>query len=147
MGILDKLPWRKKEDDFDFSKDLGGDLGDAGGFGQSGMGQNSQFGNQDPLGPSFAPDPSMESPQMGQQPSQQRSYNYPGSAPVPGQNRQAYQEYDEAPSRDVELILAKLDAIKAELDSVHQRVRKLEQIADGSQSSPQSRAPSPKYNW
>jgi hypothetical protein len=82
-----------------------------------------------------------------QQPSttQQNTFNhdvfayqqYPQSTPFPGSAHQVQQEqfvepvHDQAVHpRDVELILAKLDAIKSELDSLHQRVRKLEQIAD-----------------
>lgn len=64
--------------------------------------------------------------QNNQYPTQQPSF--PGQNQQQSYNNQVYE--DVAPSRDVELILAKLDAIKAELDSVHQRVRKLEAAHD-----------------
>ncbi len=76
------------------------------------------------MGPTFAPDPTEK----------RSTPPYPGAAPIPGQNRAVPQEehesYEEAPSRDIQLILAKLDAIKAELDSLHQRVRKIESTSD-----------------
>lgn len=62
-----------------------------------------------------------------QYPTQQPQF--PGNQQPAYPNTPQYHE-DVAPSRDVELILAKLDAIKAELDSVHQRVRKLESAHD-----------------
>ncbi len=36
-------------------------------------------------------------------------------------------------AKDLQLIIAKLDAIKSELDSLHQRVQKIERIADAEQ--------------
>jgi len=86
------------------------------------------FGAQDPMSSSFAPDPSVQS-----------NAAYPAAAPFPGQNRTLprEEEYEVHPEvhadtsrRDTELILAKLDAIKAELDSLHQRVRKIESVTD-----------------
>lgn len=53
-------------------------------------------------------------------------------------SQESYPE-DEHRSRDMELVLAKLDAVKAELDSVHQRIRKIEQSTDSRTTR--------KYNW
>ncbi len=55
----------------------------------------------------------------------------------PIQDTRSQESYSEHRSRDMELVLAKLDAIKAELDSVHQRIRKIEQSTDTHK----------KYNW
>ena len=64
----------------------------------------------------------------------QQFQQYPTAAPFPGTQRQEqYVEQEAIHPRDIELILAKLDAIKSELDAIHQRVRKLEQVADNQQ--------------
>lgn len=39
--------------------------------------------------------------------------------------------------KDLQLILAKLDALKSELDSVHQRIQKIERIADEDRAAAQ----------
>ncbi|MBR9703378.1 hypothetical protein GOV10_05035, partial [Candidatus Woesearchaeota archaeon] len=112
--------------------------------------QPSSFG--DPMGSSFQADPS-----LGQSNPSATQSAYPSAAvPIPGQNRGmpvgAPGHYDdEAPSRDVELILAKLDAIKAELDSVHQRVKKLEASSDAQQQQQTQQQTNDqvhqKYGW
>lgn len=80
--------------------------------------------------------PSFSDPAFNPQPFAQQ--NYPQSTPFPGRPPpqaafQPVQEQHEAPAihpRDVELILAKLDAIKSEMDALHQRVRKIEQATE-----------------
>lgn len=150
MGFFGKLLGKEDRDDsFDLGKDhfandsgttgqgtgMGADPLSGQGMGMSGADPLSESASQpssfgDPMGSSFQADPSLQS---NPPPTQSA---YPSAAvPIPGQNRgmlgDAHSHYDDdAPSRDVELILAKLDAIKAELDSVHQRVKKLEAASD-----------------
>jgi hypothetical protein len=64
---------------------------------------------------------------------QQQSQSYPASTPFPGTAQsvpQHYEEKDPVHPRDIELILAKLDAIKSEMDALHQRIRKIEQATE-----------------
>lgn len=72
----------------------------------------------------------------------QRSAQYPVGVPFPGSTPQPAQppQQWEAPmqqeasvgltGREVELILAKLDAIRSEIDALHQRVRRIEQATE-----------------
>ena len=121
MGILNKLRFWKKKDEFNFpdldnefnkgfegmkdpTSGLGGtpDLGD-------GMNQN----NQD----LFVQGPQFRSEAMGSQQSrlQQRSLQggYPGSIPL---------------QKDLELLSSKLDAIKALVDHINQRLENIERM-------------------
>ena len=161
VGFFGKV-FGKKEDDFGASDDI---------FKSAPldpMKNDDPFAHHDPLAPGS--DPHAPNAFAGQEMPHLSTPQYPGGSPVPGtagyrqtpggypaqqpypqqqfpQAQQVppgqYGDYDE--SRDVELILAKLDAIKAELDSVHQRVRKLEQFVDA-QQSPGSSAQK-KYAW
>ena len=72
--------------------------------------QQTQQSFSNPMGASFAPDPTHNMHDVNDAHSQ-----------------------DYGRDRDIELILAKLDAIKAELDSVHQRIRKIEQTTEPQQ--------------
>ncbi len=111
---FDKLKFWKKDDDLGFSSD--NDLG----LSDSGVPSYSSESEHDPMShPDF------------QQPQQQ----YPEPASFPGQQQpEQYDVHEQAiGSRDVELILAKLDMIKSELDSLHQRVRKIEQATETQQ--------------
>ena len=132
MGVLDRVKFWKRDDP---GRDLSYDLG----------AQN--FGTQDPnqqLG-QFNPDPmpgSSHGTQFPDQGGQEQSASpdrypmpqYPASVPFPGSQQVSPQAREEAiHPRDVELILAKLDAIKSELDALHQRVRKIEQTSDQDQ--------------
>lgn len=135
MPFFDKLMfWKKKEEPFGTDFGMGRDAG-LGGIGQdaglglhdSGMGSDfglptqTQFPQQQPFQQSF------------QQPAQQQ-YNYP-----------SYQQYPstpmmpEQPSRhdivgkDIEIVSSKLDALRAILESVNQRLMSLERIAYGDQ--------------
>jgi hypothetical protein len=64
---------------------------------------------------------------------------YPASQPFPGTGPQAVpEERETVHPRDIELVLAKLDAIKSELDALHQRVRRIEERSDASSQSTQA---------
>lgn len=48
--------------------------------------------------------------------------------------------------KDLQIVIAKLDAIKSELDSLHQRVQKIERIADADQEAARKKAQQ-QYRW
>jgi hypothetical protein len=135
VAFLDKVKFWKKDD---FTLDMGKpadqppqyDLG-AQRF------ENPQY---DPLAP--------QQEQFGHEAQGSPSYQqYPVNSSFPGAAQVRHTETMPTPvpeqvgmvrdqavhPRDVELILAKLDAIKSEMDALHQRVRKIEQGMDNSQ--------------
>ena len=122
MGFFNKLAFWKKRDDLDnlgkelgLDKDLGLDLG--------------------------GPSPDLG---MGIEPSQQQPYQkYPslqqsGFQPQPSFQSQAfqqpsYQNDNYIASKNLEVISSKLDALRASLESVNQRLANIEAIARGEQ--------------
>jgi len=144
VGVFDKVKFWKKDDDFGVPGSDGPqyDLG--------APGRDDPLSHQDPLAANdpLAPDPSAGFPQ--QYPSYPQSTPFPGSAnpqrQVPQeqypQQDQGYgqdhtPEHHGVQQRDVELILAKLDGLKSELDALHQRVKKIEQATDTQASAQQ----------
>jgi hypothetical protein len=126
--VLDKLKFWKKQDDL-FSEPNPSVLGNESSSsfsdpygGSSTQSSQDQLSSQDPYGSVEQQDP------YGSTSEQQ----YPGHSPFPGQEpmqqQHVVQESSFGDGRDVELILAKLDMIKSELDSLHQRVRRIEQL-------------------
>ncbi|MBR9700811.1 hypothetical protein GOV11_03015 [Candidatus Woesearchaeota archaeon] len=139
---LDKLKFWKKDEDLD----LGGDPFSSGtppmsmdGLGQPdtlGTTQNDPFqASLDRINQGMGGQPYSES--LGSasfdQPFQDQQEQYPGHAPIPG-SEQVHEPEPVGRDKDTELILAKLDMIKSELDSLHQRVRKIEQATEKKQS-------------
>lgn len=133
--MLDKLKfWKRDSDEFGVGDDWS--AGNPSGGSDDWTNPGQQFPEKE--GPA---EPSPE------QSYQQRSYPdhtpFPGQQPAaPGYGQDNYAESSRDPpretgsqlqNRDVELILAKLDMIKSELDSLHQRVRKIEQGTEGKQ--------------
>jgi hypothetical protein len=116
VGLLDKLQFWKK-DDFTPSYDAPPDLPPE---------SHDVLQTPDPMRDQFTP--------ATNDPFTSASPQYPQPAAFPGTgSRQPQQSQYEEPSvhpRDVELILAKLDAIKSEMDALHQRVRKIEQSVE-----------------
>lgn len=126
MGIFGKLAFWKKKDDLGLDKDFGKDLGIDKDFGMD-MGQ----------GPS--PDLGMD---LGQQPMQkypsfqQSSFqpNFPSQPSFqPQQSFQPSSNDSYIASKNLEVISSKLDALKASLDNVSQRLASIEAIARGEQ--------------
>ena len=125
--------------------------------------------NPDPLIPSNDPFSSPAAsqqqnfgvpPQQGGMPPMNFDINNPDINAQTGTPRPREREYSSAlPSqapasmlsgsseKDLQLILAKLDAIKSELDSLHQRVRKIEQIAEADQQAAQGSARPSYGRW
>ncbi len=144
MGFLDKLAFWKKDslDDFgggDFGMDpgkgLGGDLGMQQGLGQD-LSQPPSMGS-DPLGlpPSQGmPDPSnfrgvqdsQARDQMNMSLGQQMRQAPPGFSSAPPSTPQFQEVTPGSSSHELEIIAAKLDAIKATMDALNQRMANLE---------------------
>lgn len=133
MGILDKVMFWKKKDEF---SDIG--LGDkdnlafgnefgqpAPGTNPPGLGANPGLDQNQGLGQ----DPGMQ-PGLGQQPPQSMPQpSMPSfSAPPP---QQSYDPVKDMTSKNLEIISSKLDAIRASLDNLNQRLGNLEAIARG----------------
>lgn len=118
--MFDKLKFWKKDDDFSMGEDF-----------SAPKGMPEEFNTAEP---SFSQH-STEEPSFSQQP----SYDHFDKGPLPGTEQYAWkhQEQEQAAPKDreMELILAKLDAIKSELDSMHQRIRNIEQQADKSKQN------------
>ena len=122
MGILSRLAGKKKDE-----------------LGLSDMGQDysqqppmTPMNYGDPLG---SPDPNYGMPQNPGIPTGNLSPEAMGFERIP----QGAQSYPSQPQtvgeinvgKDLEIISAKLDAIKAELDAMNQRLKKIERIAEG----------------
>lgn len=142
MGFFDKLMFWKKNDDLG-DIGLSGPKGLGSELGPDGLGSLSQgsfdnnfgmppYGGSDPF--SVQQSPIQQQPMQSQQPSfsQQPRQLY---QEAPYQQRDAYG----STSKDYEIISSKLDAIKANLESINQRLANIEAIARGSQEQPQQR--------
>lgn len=133
MGILGKLAFWKKKDDFgDIGKELGLDK-DIG----SGMSPDLGLGldtNSPEAYPSI------------QQPSQ---YSPPQMHPVQGFQQQGYPQYAQPQSsyqdqnyitaKNLEVISSKLDALRATMEAISQRLANLENMARGEQEQSKRR--------
>lgn len=124
MSILGKLAfWKKKDDLEDLGKDLGfeKDLGmDMGPSPDLGMGLNPNQG--------MNPSPSFQKYPSYSQPSFQPSFQQPSF-----QSQSPASNDNYINSKNLEVISSKLDALKASLDSINQRLSTIETIARGEQ--------------
>ena len=129
MGILDKVMFWKKKDDFAdlglgsnkdmaFGDDFGMDQGMA--QQQPGLGQQPDMGFSNPSMPS--------SPSMPPAPQMQ-----PPSAAQFGQAPRYDSPQQDMTSKNIEVISSKIDALRANLESINQRLANLEAIARGEQ--------------
>ena len=130
MGILGKLAFWKKKDEFgDISKDLG-------------LGKDSGLGEMSPdlgLGlETTRPDmyPSYQQPSQPQPPIQQ---SFPPFQQQPYGASSMYNDQNYVTSKNIEVISSKLDALRATLDSVNQRLANIEAIARGEQEDKRRR--------
>lgn len=135
MAILDKLLfWRKKEE-----FDLGG-LGPLPGEEKAMPGAAPPFGKElgplpglpeeptPPPTPTPGPAPLHEIPEEPTGPAFGAPPGPPPTAPPPG-----YMPPPQITSRDIELLSAKLDAIRATLENINQRLINIERIAKRSE--------------
>lgn len=129
MGVLGKLMFWKKKDDFE---DLG--LGDKPGQGMD-LGLGPDLGSEPSMGQDLGmPSPSMNPSQpmnTQQQPFQQSPSFGPPQSPQPNFNPPAQNTGDYTTNKNLEVISSKLDALKAAMESINQRLSNLEGIARG----------------
>lgn len=134
FGVFAKvLPWKKKDD-----LALGDNMG-LGGFGSPGAGMqgmqgpgfggmpyDQQFGSMGNLGMGGLPQPQYSQPQ---QPG-----GFPGGAPQ-AEAFQRNQDYERsyAAGKEIEIVSAKLDAIKAALETLSQRLASIERYVQAEQ--------------
>lgn len=106
MGLLDKLKFWKKEDefDFDFDKKVDQEMGKSpSGSADLGLGGEKSFFDHEESKPLSSP-------------LEETGASFPGAAKMPASGS----------NRDLELINSKLDTIKAILNSLDQRIASLE---------------------
>lgn len=131
MGILDKVMFWKKHDDF---SDLGLDKGfgkDNLAFGDDfGAGQQQGYGQQSPYPQPFPQQPQFTPPSFSQQSFQQPSFQQP--------SYQSYGQQDMA-AKNLEIISSKLDALRASIESLNQRLANLEALARGEEDTSRRR--------
>jgi hypothetical protein len=133
MSIFGKIFGRKKDDlglgdlgNLDINPDPNQPLGSPdGNYGaQQTMDYGGGYGN-----------PAAGNPQGGFSPESMGFERVPqGAQAYPMQQQQSIG--DITLGKDLELISAKLDAIKAEIDAMSQRLKRLERIAEGENSTP-----------
>ena len=141
MGILDKVMFWKKKDEF-ADMGLGGkdNLAFGDGCGQGGLpGQNAAPGaglGPDVGGRGFG-SYSQQYPQPQGFPQQQSFSPQPSfSQPYP---QPSYSPQQEVESKNLEIISSKLDALRASIESLNQRLANLEAIARGDEESSRRR--------
>jgi hypothetical protein len=124
MGFLDKIMFWKKNDSIDLNASL--DLGPDPLAGQNlGMGMNASMGQEQT--PSYGNYPSahtFDDSQFGSNP-QFTVRDVPRQEPFSPQNYAA--------EKNLEVISSKLDALKAGMESINQRLANIERIAQGEQ--------------
>jgi hypothetical protein len=129
VGILDRLRGKKKDDDLGLGMDpaMGG-----GDYGGGAPGYGDPMGSPD-MGYGMPPQDPMAQPLQpaGYSPEAMGFERVPPGTPSYPQPGQSQSISDINLGKDMELISAKLDAIKAELDSINQRLKRIERIAEG----------------
>jgi len=139
MGFFSKLNPFKKKDDFD---DLGKDLDMGKDFGKD-FGMDMNQGPSPDLGAGldmpqtqqpFQKYPSFQGQQNFSPQMQQPSYQPPFQPSYPNAASDPY-----IASKNLEVISSKLDALKASLDALNQRVANIESIARGEQEDKRRR--------
>ena len=136
MGFFSKLNPFKKKDDFD---DLGKDLDLGKDFGMDmNQGPSPDLGaGLEPLSSgqqTFQKYPSFQGQQNFSSPSYPQPYQQPVQPSYPSAANDPY-----IASKNLEIISSKLDALKASIDALNQRVANIESIARGEQEDQRRR--------
>lgn len=121
MSFLDRLQFWRKHDEYSFDTGLPPDLGTATPSGTNFDSNPNPSGGLPEIGESYDKSPSFDKPSSFEKPSYGTPLGFERNnnpAPVQGSNR------------DLEIISLKLDAIKAELDAVNQRLVRVEKLAE-----------------
>ncbi len=128
MGVMDRLKFWKKDDSFGapLNKDAFADLG------KDSLQENFEIGGDADQGP------------FGRQP-EQHPLDDPvsasqilrrGTVQEQPQMSGGYGSRQDLISKDIEVVSAKLDALRSTLDSMNQRIANIERIAEKEQSRP-----------
>ena len=120
--MLDKLKFWKKDDDLRFEDSS---LSKEPGLSSDPAQQPHDFNPSDPMS-----SPIPQTAALGQQPFAATPGQQPFSSPAPFPQQQPAND-----SRELELVVAKLDALKVTLESINQRLTTLERIAQQSDDS------------
>ena len=131
MAFFDKLAfWKKKDDLDDLGKDLGIDKDLGLDFTSAGPSPDLGIGlEQTPQQP-LQKYPSFQQSGFQQQPSYQ---------PQPSFQQPSYQNDSYIASKNLEVISSKLDALRATMESINQRLANIEAIARGEQEDTRKR--------
>lgn len=129
MGLLNKLMFWKKEDDFDFDGDIDKNLTSSGLPPMDDLGLNSKpegINERSPFDPpqTYPEEPTSAFPTPG---TAAQTPGPVGLTPQPTAPRTS--RGDEISKQDLELISSKLDTIKAQLNAIEQRLTNLEKAA------------------
>jgi len=131
MGVFSKIAfWKKKNDFGDFEKDLGLDKDFGLGNSETGMSPDLGMGMETQEPHKY---PSYQQPQQSFQPyhqNLQQEYQQPV---------QQMSDRDYINSKSLEVISSKLDALKAAIESINQRLANIEAIAKGEQEEKKRR--------
>lgn len=129
MAFFSRLAfWKRKDDLDDLGKDLGLDRDLGLGMGPSpdlGMGMEAQGQQPFQKYPSFQQQPQSFQSQPSFQPQNFQSQSF--------QQQPSYSNEDFMTSKNLEVISSKLDALRASLESINQRLANIEAIARGEQ--------------
>jgi hypothetical protein len=136
MGFLDKIMFWKKGDSLDLGNDFGMDPSQ--GFGNGSFGANQSMNQGMGTNQGLPSEPSM--PNFGGYPSAHTFDDSQfGGEPkftvreIPRQ--ESYQQQNYTAEKNMEIISSKLDALKAGIESLNQRLANLERIAQGEQET------------
>ena len=132
MGIFRKLAFWKKKDDLGLDKDLGKDFGLDKDFGMD-MGQ----GPSPDLGMDLGQQPMQKYPSFQQSSFQPSFPQQPSFQPQPAFQPASNDSY--IASKNLEVISSKLDALRASVESINQRLANIEAIARGEQDNQRRR--------
>ena len=139
MGIFGKLAFWKKKDEFDdLGLGKGDDMGmpDLGMGGDTGMGMQAQGMGHESYGhEQFSPSPGQRAPSYASSPYQPSFQQQPFQQSYPQQPSYG----DAGAGKDIEVISSKLDALRALMDSINQRLANLEHIARGEEEDRRQR--------
>jgi len=138
MGFFDRLRGKKKDDlNLDNMSGMGGNFGGPQNFneplGSPDQGFDQGFGMAPPIDQSGAA-PGMQ-PMTPMSPEAMGFERVPSGVSNPAQHYPQQNLAEINMGKDLEIISAKLDAIKAELDSMGQRMKRLERLAEGGEGS------------
>lgn len=138
MGLLDKLLFWKRKDEFDFEELAKKQMPVGDVMMPEGLGEHDQFKEKSLFPETTSPfEPQAEEPR-GER-SQVSARGMPQRQDYPGRQQQNVQSSGYGQNRDLELINSKLDTLKAMLTSIEQRMAEMERASGIEQKKKQER--------